>query len=587
MPKEERGAVAVVAAFGLVIVMAVAATVMDIGTLRVARTDMQSLADVVALDLVRDLDGRSVAQLQPVVNADAVSSIARNTTTVGTRPTATVELGSTSSGGQFVPMASGSPTAVRVSVGTNVSFAFAGIIGSHGGSTSRAAIANTSSNACFRLGSFAAALRTGDSAIAGVFESMLGSSSALGISMTSVGYMGLINSSIGLDALAAQMGFGTPEALVQQGNVSVKNLFSASAQVLNAKGDTSAGAVMGQIAAKVNATVVANVGNILSVGSGQGAGAAINAVDLLGGAALGAALIANIADHNNLLHTGVAWSAPHASNGDIALTVIEAPKQGCGLPGTATATTGQMQLITAIGFNLPNSVAGLSDSNATDLTTKQASIAVDAELGGATGTLTGTTCSTSLTETRVRISTRFTKLSVSLPFQLNGTISATGIVPAALVPAILKNAANLQVQLHLQMKASSYVETAAQGGTQDTLYDVPPHNYNDPQPSPGSSSSYLGLAAPSVSVDLANSTATLVAKVAGVNVTAAVDVTKLDLSSITTAAASSVIGTSLAEVVGNLNNALTPVAQLLGIRFAGADLFGVPTPTCSRPRLIG
>ncbi|GAB4005799.1 pilus assembly protein TadG-related protein [Nocardioides ultimimeridianus] len=583
MLREERGAVAVLTAFTLVIIMSVAAIVMDIGTLRVARTDMQSLADVVALDLVRDLDGRTVAQLQPVMVTDAAASIARNTSTVGTRPTATVELGTTSSAGAFVVMGSGSPTAVRVHVGTNISFAFARIIGQSRGSTNRTAIANTSSNACFRLGSFAASLRSGDSSIVGVFESMLGSSSALGISMTSVGYMGLINSSISLGALATQLGLGSPSALVQQSSISVKGLLAASAQVLTSSGDTSGGAVMGQIAAKVSSTVVANMGQILSVGGGQAVGSSINAIDLLGGTALGAAYLANVADHNNLLHTGVVWSAPHASNGDIALTVIEPPKQGCGMPGTASASTGQVQLVTSIGFNLPNSVAGLSSGNINDVTTKQASLDVDAELGGASGTLTGMTCTSTLTETRVAVSSRLTKLSVQLPFQLNGTIATTGIVPTSLIPGNLIGA---QVQLHLAMTSSSVVQTAAQGGA-DTAYDVPPHNYTDPQPSPGSSSSYIGLVTPTVSVDLSKSSASLVGKVLGLPVTIALDVSKLDLSSIISAAGASVIGTSVSELVANLNAALTPVAKLLGIRFAGADLFGVPTPTCSRPRLIG
>ncbi|HWU23636.1 MAG TPA: pilus assembly protein TadG-related protein [Nocardioides sp.] len=584
MLTEERGAVAVLTAFTLVIIMSVAAFVMDIGTLRVARADMQSLADVVALDLVRDLDGRSVAQLQPVMAADASASIARNTSTVGSPPTATVELGTTSAAGAFVVLSSGAPTAVRVHVGTNVSFAFARIIGQDSGSTTRAAIANTSSNACFRLGSFAASLRSGDSSIAGVFESMLGSSSALGISMTSVGYMGLINSSISLSALATQLGVGTPDALVQQSSISVKGLLTASAQVLTASGDTNGGAVMGQIAAKVSSTVVANMGQILSIGGGQAIGSSINAIDLLGGAALGAAYLANVADHSNLLHTGVVWSAPHASNGDIALTVIEPPKQGCGMPGAASASTGQVQLVTSIGFNLPNTVGALSASSISDVTSKQASLDVDAEIGGASGTLTGMTCTSSLTETRVAISSRLTKLSVQLPFQLNGTVATTGIVPTSLIPA---NMIGAQVQLHLAMKSSSLVQTAAQGSGTDTAYDVPPHDYTDPQPSPGSSSSYVGLVTPTVSVDLSKSSASLVGSVLGLPVTIALDVSKLDLSSIVAAATSSVIGSSVSELVANLNDALTPVAELLGIRFAGADLFGVSTPTCSTPRLIG
>jgi hypothetical protein len=242
-----------------------------------------------------------------------------------------------------------------------------------------------------------------------------------------------------------------------------------------------------------------------------------------------------------------------------------------------------MQLATSIGFNLPNKVAGLAVGSLADASSTQTSIGIDAELGGAQGTLTGMSCSSGLTETRVRVDTRLTKLSVSMPFQANGSLSTTGIVPRSLLPAGLTSLTGVTVKLNLVLNASSVVQTAANQGTQDTVYDVPPHNYKDPQPSPGSSSSYVGLVPPTVTVDLAASKATLVTPLGN----SALDVSKLDLSSIVSAATSSVIGTSLATVVTNLNQALTPVADLLGIRFAGADVFGVPTPTCNMPRLAG
>lgn len=584
MRRDERGAVAVLTAFVLVIMMGVAAIVVDIGMQRVARRDMQALADVVALDLARDLDGRTVSQLQAVVNADAAASVARNGSSLGEgAPALAVQLGAVSSTGAFQALTSGVPSAVRVQAATKVAFAFASFTGDSEGSVSRAAVSTASSNACFRLGSFAAALRTGDSALAGVFESMLGSTNALGINLKSVGYTGLLDSNIGLSALAAQLGVGSPQALVQQGNVSVKQVLSAGAQVLTANGQTSAGAVLGQIAAKVSSTVVANLGNVLSIGDGQGAGASINALDLVGGTGLAAALAASVSDHNNFLHTGVAWSAPHASNGDIDLALIEAPRQACGTPGSASASTGQLQLTASIGFNLPNKVAGLSVGSLADASSTQTSINVDAELGGAQGTLTGMSCSSALTETRVRVSTRLTKLAVSMPFQMNGSLSTTGIVPSSLLPAGLKNLVGVSVQLNLVLNSASMLQTAANAGTQDTLYDVPPHNYKDPQPSPGSSSAYVALVPPTVTVDLSASKATLVTPLGN----STLDVSKLDLSSIVSAATASVIGTSLTTVVGNLNQAVTPVAQLLGIRFAGADVFGVPTPTCGVPRLTG
>ena len=54
--RDERGAVAVLTAALLTALVVMAAFVVDIGMQRVARRDMQALADVVALDLSRELD---------------------------------------------------------------------------------------------------------------------------------------------------------------------------------------------------------------------------------------------------------------------------------------------------------------------------------------------------------------------------------------------------------------------------------------------------------------------------------------------------------------------------------------------------
>ncbi|GAB2984572.1 pilus assembly protein TadG-related protein [Nocardioides montaniterrae] len=567
MRRDERGAVAVLAAFVLVIVLAVAAMVVDLGMQRVARTDMQSLADVVALDLARDLDGRTVAQLQPVVSSDAVASIARNLATVGTRPTATVELGTASSTGAFVALASGSPTAVRVSVGTRVAFAFGGITGKDSGAASRSAMAVASSNACFRLGSFAGALRSGDSAVAGVFEALVGDPDALGVNLRSVSYQGLLTSYVDLGLLAAQLGAASPQALVDRGDISVQQLLSAGARVLDAQGSSSASVILGAIAAKTSSTATVGLGDILSLGNGSALGSSVNVIDLVGAAALSAGEHTQLANQNNLLDTGVVWSTPHASSGDVGLSVIEPPREGCGAPGTATASTGQVRIATDFGFNLPNKVSGfsgLSVGTVADPTSTQGTIHVDAGLAGANGVLSGVTCGSAV-ETRVRVDTRLMTATITLPFRVKGTLSVAGLG---------------LVTVDLQATASTSVSTAASTGSTDTAYDVPPHDYTDPQSSPGSNG-YVGLSPPKVSIDLAHSSATLL------GVPWKIDLGPQGLGPLVSALTSSVIVTSLAEVTTNINAAVTPLAKLLGIQLAGADVFGVPTPTCAQPRLAG
>ncbi|MFL6156446.1 MAG: pilus assembly protein TadG-related protein, partial [Marmoricola sp.] len=66
--RNEQGVVAVVVAIVTCFTLIpIAALAVDIGVQRVARRDAQSVADVVALDLARQLDGRTYAQLSPTM----------------------------------------------------------------------------------------------------------------------------------------------------------------------------------------------------------------------------------------------------------------------------------------------------------------------------------------------------------------------------------------------------------------------------------------------------------------------------------------------------------------------------------------
>ena len=164
MRGDERGAVAVLTAFLMVVVLGVGALVVDLGMQRAARGDMQGLADLVALDLARDLDGRTVAQLQPVLTADAALSVQRNRSVLGEgAPQLGIEMGQLGPTGIFVPMTTGVPTAVRVQAATKVAFAFAGITGVKDGAVARSAVANKEASACYTVGSYAASLDTQNS----------------------------------------------------------------------------------------------------------------------------------------------------------------------------------------------------------------------------------------------------------------------------------------------------------------------------------------------------------------------------------------------------------------------------------------
>lgn len=585
--RDERGALAVFMAFVLVVLLGVSALVIDIGLQRVTRSDMQAVADVVALDLARQLDGRSAAELEPVVAAQAQISLDRNSESIGDRPDLEVVLGRVDDQGDFVPVSGGQvPTAVRVQAEASVGFAFAGITGVEEGDADRRAVTTASSNGCFRLGSFAAALSTGDSVIADVFESLMRDPDALGVNLTGVGYQGLLTSYVGLEQLAVEMDAGTVDALVARGNVSVAQLLAASARVLNSQGDVSAGAILGSIAAKVDGGVTADLGDILDVGGGSALESRINTVDLIGGAALSAALASSVADHNNLLSTGVTWAEPHTSNGDIALTVIEPPRQACAAPGSAaTASTGQIKLAAQIGFALPNKVLGLDVRDEADPSSMRGALTVDATIAGASAVLTGLTCEEAYKEFRMRVDSRLVDLRVRMPFRLRGELTGASLIES-LVPVRFRDGLLtrlLSLELDISLVTAAVLQTAGGTGGGDTVYGVPPHDYTDPQPSVGSGD-LVRLLKPRVQVGTGTQVVKL--KLSGV-VVANLQLSDLNLSVLLDAVTSSVIGSSVSGVVDNFNKALVPVAQLLGLRVAGADVFGVPGPTCGIPRLVG
>ncbi len=61
--RDERGTTIVLVAIVSIVLVTIAAFAVDLGMQRVARRDMQALADAVALDLARLVDGRTAQQI--------------------------------------------------------------------------------------------------------------------------------------------------------------------------------------------------------------------------------------------------------------------------------------------------------------------------------------------------------------------------------------------------------------------------------------------------------------------------------------------------------------------------------------------
>lgn len=590
-PPSERGAVALFTALLLVVLLGVTAFAVDLGVQRVARRDMQALADVVSMDLSRELDGRSAQVLAPLMPGLAAAAQQRNADTLGTAPVLDVDLGSFSAAGVFTEMSGLQvPNAVRVTASTEVAFAFAAIFGQDSGSATRASTAMVSAGACFRLGSITATIDTADSTLLASFGNLVGG--ALGVRLDAVSYKGLADTFVSVADVAAEMGVGSVEELVALRAVRVADFFAATGRVLARNGSSDAAAdakLLNDLAARVSTTLRFDVADILSVGGIAALSAQAGVLDLITASAFAI-------NGDNLLDTGIIWKEPHVSTGAVRLKVIEPPQQACGMVGPTTeAHTAQVQFSADVGFALPNKVGVFNVTNLTDPTTKSATLSIRAALGGAKGHLTALTCGAATSaataeEIKVLVSTLLADASVSLPFRMRGTVTDRALVTSILGPlSTLLNGisalASVSLVLDLGATAASSVVTPA-GVAQDTPYTVPPRNYSDAQPVPGSRSFSVPHATPSVTVNA--STARLRATLAGVTLLDLdVDVGALDLSSILADVSASVIGTSTNAVIDNVNEALVPAAELLGIRTGGADLFAIPRPLCAVPRLAG
>lgn len=334
---DERGTVVLMAAVLLAVLMASAAFVVDLGMLRVSRGDMQAVADVVALDLARELGNRTVGQLTPVMEERADESLARNARVVGRDAHVDVELGDVTLDGGFQQAASGVPTAVRVTATATVDYAFAGVAGSDSssGTVSRSAVANAVQSACYAVGSYAAAVDTQSSVLldplldklaeqTGVFSNGHGVGQA-------IGYQGLVSAKVALGPVASALGLLSVRELATA-TVDLRGFYDAVRLAIG-PGNAVAAQMLGVMANSTNAGRTVQVGKILGIDSGSGALAELraNVLDLV----LGSLYAVNGTNGVDLYLNNVLGRLAYLG---VKVKVIQGPHIYCGRVGSAFTT---------------------------------------------------------------------------------------------------------------------------------------------------------------------------------------------------------------------------------------------------------
>ncbi len=574
---DESGGVTLMVAIMMTLLLGVASLALDLGMQRVSLRDMQALSDVVALDMARQIDGRTAAGIEadPKWNQGLNQSVARNGDTFGSTPAVSAELGELDplSGRFTVVPSSGTPTAVRVTSASSVDYVWQ----EGTGSVSRSAVAQSVKSACFALGSYAARFRSGDSALVQTLLAPMNAFLRPQANLDALSYQGIALASVSLNEIAADSAVGTVDQLLSA-NVTVDSLLRATIGALNRQSpqNTVAMTALNKIlSGQANLTTPILLTNVVKVSPSDGAAldTRLNVLDLITGAIL-------VADGEHAvsvpnLSAGIGNLAPVTSS----LKVIERAQMGCGVPGSAQAhaETSQLRGAMTMKLQLPsiNGVTGIQGV----VQTPESIIDIDINLGNAYGDLVmpGPICNqgtvTSPDELNVRVGSGLAEFNASTTLHFEGKVTIPVLSP-------------LGIQIGTQLVNVTFDQVATANldrpdSTTVANLKVPP---NDTVPVSTGTSTPLGH------FSVASTATNVVAKIGGVTVTDPVTLAsvKTALAPVTAQLAlnSSVIG-PLNSFIDSLNGLMTPLRLLLGLNVSGADVYSVGRPICNGAALRG
>ena len=587
--RDEHGVVAVVVAIVTCFTLIpLAAFAVDIGVQRVTRRDAQAVADTVALDLGRRLDGRTYGVLQPLMQGYADASANRSGIVGGGQFTISVELGTlttfnVNAPGSYFQAFTGStpaatkPDAVRVTASGKADFNFIG----GEGAVNRSAVGTATSDACMTMDSYAARLNTGASTLLGPVGKILGTS----IDTSLLSSSGLLTADLEvlsfLNVLKAQLGLVTFDDVLAA-NVSSAQVVAAEVAALNAQGATAAAQVLqSQIGLHVPPGSQINVGQLvgLTQGGSSGLGATLNPLDL-------AAAAVQLANGTNPIHltatgtnlTGLALDVRVGSrptrvcikNGTVTMgqTTLTATAN-INAPGTLTSAVGNLvgSLNTLLG-GVVGLLGGLLGADTYDLpTVTLGQVSAQLSLAAASGKILGVNCTNG----------KATSMSIE---------EGSSLAPATVtIPIVVRETRRYGSILNRQSETvtSTLLVTittspSAPQTVTATLDTTEPGDYDK------------GKNGPSGNLSVGNTNVSTVLTSDGTfgNGRPLVGTMLNGLSSVVTALQNNLIGPLTTTVVTPLLNALTSAVQAqLGLTLAGSNYTPERTPGCTAPKLVG
>ena len=573
----EKGAVTMMTALFLVVIVGIAAMAVDLGMQRVSKRDMQALSDLVALDMARQLDGKTKAA--PLLASQAwrdalAQSIARNGGTLGDAPAVTVEVGklgtpdpATPTVRPFIVAASDEiPSAVKVRSETAVDFAFY----QGRGPAVAAAIAESVKSACFQLGSYAARFRSGDPAQISPLLAPMNELVRPQANLDAVSYQGIANAQVTLNEIAADSAVGTTTDLLTS-TVTAGNLLQATIGALGRQTPPNSVAIsaLNQILnGQASLSTPILLTKVLSISPSDVAAleTKFSVLDIITGAIL-------VADGQHAvtvpnLSANIGNLAPVTSSAYI----IEKPRMGCGVPGDPNARATNSQLHIDANLKLQaQSINGITGVTGV-VQTPESTVLLAVNAGAAEGTLIepgpvcnlGTAASPDL-ET-VSVSTGLTTMSITTTLHFKVSMNVLGVG---------------SVDVTFDQAATATQPIGAAG---DVTLLIPP---NDTTPvSTGSPGPIGNFTIATIGTNVVATTKVLGNDVPVVG--SALNLVTAALSGVTAQlAVNSALTGPLNSLVANVNDLVTPLTTLLGIRLGGADVWAVNRPTCNGAALRG
>lgn len=575
----EGGSVLPLVALSVVTLMICAGLAVDMGSVAATNRRLQGVADLAAsagaLELTGDacnfsykLSNETVPRsLFDRVREAAVANAAKNGFPAGATRSLVVEVGilqydndgkptfqpthSTLTGADC--MVSSVPAAVRVTAGDHTRFAFGQVMGRDGMTTYRSGTAGRKNQfpcvdptACppkddpgdrrgsFEIGSWLANVDSSNSQVltAVLDEMVCKTVSGCSFSTTLVGYQGLAASSITLGDLAAKLGAGSVDSLLDT-SYKAGDLYLASAKALGCNqkaGCSNAAAVtLFDLAAGVNSTTTFKLRNMITVDAGSHRAALATRFNVFR-LVTGSAQLINGTNTVSVPVTSV--TIPGATSTTLSVKVTEVPQTYIGPVGGSVSTS--QAVVTAIHqINLTNIASSLGLTNLTG------SLPVTITAGSAKGTLAQVECAPNKGQT-VSVDTTGAAAAIGDPNTANKFLTVKDLLGATL--------ATVNVNA-----------TASVAGVNGNLLSF----------------SYPGEYLPATPNPKQVGGTTLNVQGTTMNVTASLLGLGLDVSAVTT---------QLTGPTGTLTTldtqVVSPVLRALGIRVAGADVWALGKPEC-------